>query len=95
MAQYRAEIKGQRSSASRLGSKKSGIESLINGWNIGVKVEITCDDLGRDHVYISMTSGSNAGKNPELIAEFCEDKLIYISDQVVLNDWLNPNKKAV
>ena len=38
MARFRATIQGQRGSASRLGSAKSGIMARVNGWDVGVEV---------------------------------------------------------
>jgi hypothetical protein len=40
MARYYAEIEGNHSLASRLGSAKSGMRANARGWNIGA--EITC-----------------------------------------------------
>lgn len=71
MAQYRATIQGQRGQASRLGSKKTGIRAKVNGWNIGVDVDIYFDaKTGQDRISIYRTGGSNARSMPELIADF-------------------------
>ena len=39
MAQFRAEIQGNKSSVSRLGHKTTGIQGHICGWNSGIRVE--------------------------------------------------------
>lgn len=62
MAQFRAVIKGQRGSASRLGNKKSGISAIVSGWNCGVKVEAQTSQSGDDFFYIDATSG-NGGES--------------------------------
>lgn len=38
MAHFRAEVKGSRSVASRLGTKNSGIETLLQTWGWNVRV---------------------------------------------------------
>ena len=57
MAQFRANILGQRGGASRLGSAKSGILAIVNGWHGGVTVEAKHVD-GRDIFEIYATGGS-------------------------------------
>jgi hypothetical protein len=43
MAQFYAEIQGNRGQASRMGTKATGIWGHIRGWNIGAKVELYYD----------------------------------------------------
>ena len=64
MSRFYANIQGNRGPASRGGSEKSGIEGHIRGWNIGARVRVDVDDLGRDTVTIHITVGSN-GHSPE------------------------------
>jgi len=59
MAQFYAEIQGNRGMASRMGTKTSGMWAHIRGWNVGVKVECYHDDNGKDVIYVSATNGSN------------------------------------
>jgi len=60
MAQYRAEIKGNRKEASRLGTKESGMSAEINGWQSGVEVEATFNEAtGEDEFHIQITAGSD------------------------------------
>lgn len=76
MAQFRATIKGNRGTASRLGTKKSGITARINGWNIGARVDILHDEkTGKDKIYIYATSGSNGAGMDKSIATLEEGKL--------------------
>ena len=72
MAQFRATIQGQRGVASRLGSKKSGLEVTANGWGVGVRVSVRhSEETGQDIfcVYKTQGSGYNAGQEVK-IAEF-------------------------
>jgi hypothetical protein len=71
MAQFYAEIQGNRGEATRMGSKDSGISGHIRGWNIGARVVCTHED-GRDVVRVFKTSGSNGHGSSKLIAEFTE-----------------------
>ena len=59
MAQFRAIIKGNRNSVSRLGGKKSGIRAKVNGWNLGVEVWGDVDENGKDFFNVFRTGGSN------------------------------------
>lgn len=61
MAQFRAVIKGQRGEASRLGSKNSGINTSVNGWNAGVRVVAEHVD-GKDVFHVYRAWGSNGGR---------------------------------
>ena len=70
MAQFYAEIKGNRGGASRMGTKSSGIYGHIRGWNIGAMVDISHVN-GKDIVTVYKTSGSN-GSRQEVIVEFTE-----------------------
>jgi hypothetical protein len=62
MAHFRATIQGARGMASRLGTKTSGITAKINGWNIGLVVEIKTDENGKDIILVWSTNGSNGEK---------------------------------
>jgi hypothetical protein len=69
MAQFIGYVEGNGGPASRTGSKNSGLSAQAQGWNVGGKVVITHED-GCDVVRVYKTSGSNARKASELIAEF-------------------------
>ena len=60
MARFYAEIKGNRGTASRMGTPKSGLRSHIRGWDVGVRVVIWAAG-DSDIVEIHQTSGSNGG----------------------------------
>ena len=54
-----------------MGTKSSGIEGHIRGWNIGAKVYVDHVD-GKDVVRVYRTKGSSGFGSGELIAEFTE-----------------------
>lgn len=66
MAQYRATIKGQRGQASRLGSKRSGLRTITNGWNSGIRIEARYVN-GKDVFDVYATTGSNATDRDRLL----------------------------
>lgn len=67
MAQYRAQINGTRGEASHLGTKASGINARINGWDVGVEVcGCFSEALQRDEFEVYLTHGSNAKGHPHL-----------------------------
>jgi hypothetical protein len=72
MAQFYAEIQGNRGRATRMGTKNSGITAHIRGWHIGARVNVSHEN-GRDVVRIWKTGGSSGFKPAKLIAEFTED----------------------
>ena len=61
MAHFRATIEGNRGMASRCGTKNSGIQATINGWNIGCTVNIHYDHRrNKDVVTVFKSGGSNS-----------------------------------
>ncbi len=74
MAQFKAEIKGNRGSVSRLGHKTTGISSHTCGWDTGIKVEGAYDEeLDRDVFLIWQTSGSLGKRRSVLIGKLVGD----------------------
>ncbi len=65
MSQYFGEVTGKaRTTATRLGSKNSGISGHIRGWDIGGKVIVEWnEERQEDVVTIYLTGGSNGGKS--------------------------------
>lgn len=73
MAQFYAQIQGNRGAVTRMGTKGSGIEGHLRGWNVGARVVIWYDKgQDKDIVQVYKTAGSNYGKSDNLIAEFSE-----------------------
>lgn len=71
MAQFYGSMKGSRGEATRLGTKNSGFDAHIRGWNIGARVYLRHVD-GKDVVSVYKTGGSNGATNDVLIAEFTQ-----------------------
>ena len=72
MGHFYGDIKGNRGSASRMGSKQSGITAHIRGWKIGVRVDITHEN-DRDCVRVYRTTGSSPHGESDLIAKFSDN----------------------
>lgn len=70
MAQFYAEVVGQRRNVSTIGNKKSGIRTITNGWDKGVEVIITHNN-GIDEIQVNITGGSN---NPSTLINLWNDK---------------------
>jgi len=68
MAQFYAEIKGNKGVATRQGSKSSGLTAHIRGYDVGVKVFCEHRD-GQDIITVWRTGGSN---NPAIKDIICE-----------------------
>ena len=52
MAQFRAEIQGNRGEASRLGTKSSGITTTTASWQGAVKVQLWYDEKHDRDMYM-------------------------------------------
>lgn len=61
MAHFIGYIQGARGEASRLGTKKSGIDVSARGWNLGGSVRLWFDERngGSDTIVLSLDKGSN------------------------------------
>ena len=71
MGHFIGYIKGNRGDASRIGTKKSGIDATARGWNIGGSVYCFFDkERGIDIVRFMLDGGSNGPGMGETIAEF-------------------------
>jgi len=74
MAHYRAEIRGMRGEASRLGTKSSGISGHIAGWDIGASVRIHYDTEKKQNVlFISVDSGNGYDQKNCYDKKFCSN----------------------
>lgn len=76
MARFFAEVKGNaRTTASRTGTKSSGISASVNGWDIGVDVRLFVNEDGDDEVVVYLTKGSNGGvSDVEIIFQDADQK---------------------
>lgn len=59
MAHFIAYAQGRsKTTASRLGTKRTGVTARAQGWDIGGTVEMMVDSEGRDVVVFTLTPGS-------------------------------------
>jgi len=64
MAQFIGYMKGSRGEVSRLGTKNSGMDARVQGWELGGRVCIEHDTMQeRDVVHVYLTRGSNGGRS--------------------------------
>jgi hypothetical protein len=70
MARFRGIVQGNRERVSRLGSVKSGIDTIANGWEFGVRVWGRVNSAGEDEFTIDLTSGSSAAGLSKRIGTF-------------------------
>jgi len=76
LGHFRAIIQGQRGPVSRLGSKKSGVQASVNGWNVGVDVSAYYDEKKQcDVIVVELTGGSNARFSRKEIGRFTIEDL--------------------
>ena len=64
MAHFYGEIQGSRGATTRCGTKNSGMDCHVRGWDIGVKLQVRHSEDGRDYIQVLATSGSK-GKIPD------------------------------
>jgi hypothetical protein len=80
MSQFYGEIKGQaKTTATRRGSKASGLQGHLRGWNIGVRVVLEYKEGIGDVIHIYRTGGSNNVDNDVLIATLNEEEVKEVS----------------
>jgi len=71
MAHFIGYVTGRaKSTASRLGTKSSGIVAQAQGWSIGGRVDCWHSDDGVDVVEFTLTGGSNGATQDKRIAVF-------------------------
>ena len=68
MAQYRGTIQGQRGSASRLGSKASGLTTYTASWQGAVRVSLWHDSrTDTDMADVSLTTHTNGSGSERVL----------------------------
>lgn len=74
MAQYYATVQGVRgSTATKTGTKDSGLRAHVRGWSTGARIMLSFDKAaGCDRVQVWRTAGSNSGAADVLIAEWLD-----------------------
>lgn len=80
MAHFRTEIKGNRGWAHRTGTKDSGMEARVHGWDFGLRVEIHHDPTtnngeGEDFCKVYRTDGAKGDKRDEFLFEVTADEI--------------------
>ena len=72
MAHFYAEIQGSRGATTRCGTKNSGMDCHVRGWDIGARLKVTHFE-GRDYIEVIVTSGSNEKTPDKLAGTICLD----------------------
>lgn len=86
MAQFYAQIQGNRGMASRMGGKESGIWGHIRGWTVGAKVECHYDEeTDTDVVKVYATKGSSGNGQETLIATIYENGEVQFAEALARN----------
>ena len=69
MAQFYAQVQGNRGEATRMGTKQSGLHGHIRGWHIGARVE--CHHIaGEDYITVFLTHGSANPGHAQCLGRF-------------------------
>lgn len=66
MSHFYGEMTGRTQTVTRCGTKNSGIEAHIRGWNFGVRARVYQHD-GHDMVDIYLTSGSTGNESHHIL----------------------------
>lgn len=82
MAQFYGSMQGNRGGTTRMGSKDSGIQAHVRGWNVGVQAFVYHED-GVDVCRVYKTSGSTGSAPSELVMEFTEHDVRYLNQDFI------------
>ena len=74
MAHFYASIEGNRGSATRMGTKTSGISGHVRGWNMGIRVCGYVNSDGQDAFKVYLTGGSNGHQSDVVVGDFAESR---------------------
>jgi hypothetical protein len=72
MAHFYGEIQGSRKATTRCGTKNSGMDCHVRGWDVGARLKVTHKD-GQDYIEVFVTSGSKAKTPDKLAGTICLD----------------------
>lgn len=82
MSRFYGDLRGQaKTQATRRGSRKSGLDAHIRGWNIGVKIRCFDQD-GSDVITVHLTGGSNSPSSSHCLAEISDSTDIIESTEL-------------
>jgi len=71
MAQFYGDIQGNRGQATRMGTKKTGLDGHIRGWNIGARVWMSYNEQTKeDECTIDLTAGSHRSGQTKRLGTF-------------------------
>lgn len=71
MAQFYADIQGNKGMVTRMGTKKSGLDGHIRGWYVGARVWMSFnEETQEDECTIDLTGGSSRGGSSKRLGTF-------------------------
>jgi hypothetical protein len=73
MAQYKADIQGNRGGVSRLGHKTSGIECWVRGWHSGIEVRARWNEEKQQDEFFVYRTGGSGTSFASLIGKLTQD----------------------
>ena len=72
MSRFYGSLQGSRGVATRCGTKNSGIEAHVRGWDVGVRAIVNeCNKCGGDQVQVYATGGSNGNSASDIELVYC------------------------
>jgi hypothetical protein len=71
MAHFIGKVVGSRGSATRLGTKRTGLMAEANGWELGARIEMQHDpDTGEDTATVYLTGGSHPAYGSKFLGTY-------------------------
>lgn len=81
MARFWGSLKGRKGEATRLGDSNSGLKAQINGWDLGIEVQVEAED-DKDVFEIWITSGSRRQRAAMFLARaYMQDGKLVVEDE--------------
>lgn len=76
MARFYGGVQGNKGEATRLGSKTSGLDAFVDGWDVGVHVRAYVRPDGTDAMNIFPNGGSNGGPHPPVTIQVDQKSVV-------------------
>jgi len=71
MAHFIGKVAGSGGTASRPGTKATGIEAVVSGWGLGVRVEMNYNaEAGEDVATVYLTGGSHPAFGSKFLGDY-------------------------
>ena len=71
MSQFYGSMQGSRGAVTRTGSKASGVEAHVRGWNVGTRTIAYFDyERNEDAIDVYLTAGSSGAEHDKFIGTF-------------------------